>query len=120
MRVSGSILIATALIAAPRAALAGGACTALVDGSTLVIKCDDADNSVFVTQIAPAEFEVVGDDDTLINGVASAVVSGTITKIKLDLRGGADVAEVSEISITGKLSFLGGNGPNEFKLVDSS
>lgn len=117
---TGTIVIAAALIAAPREALSAGACTALVSGGILVIECDDEDNVLAIAESSPGVFEVEGDDGTLINGAESAELSGAITGIHLNLRGGEDVAEVSEIDISGTLKFLGGNGPNEFALLESA
>ncbi|MCI0589266.1 MAG: hypothetical protein L0323_20820 [Planctomycetes bacterium] len=111
--------VAAALLGAPPAALADGDCVVSVDDGVLIVEGDEADNNVSVIEIAPGVWEVVGNDGTTVNGLASDTFSDEIEDILVDLGDGDDLSDYSG-EIPGDLTVLGGAGRNEFLLFAST
>src|SRR6185369_13366303 len=85
-----------------------GSVRANVSGDKLTITGDDAPNAVQVIPgVGPDAFVVVGLEATVVNGALSATFSG-VKKLSIDVKGGADRVELTDVVLDGTLFMQGG------------
>jgi hypothetical protein len=109
------VLLAGALLAAGiDRAWALGSVRASVSGDKLTITGDDAPNAVQVIPgVGPDAFVVVGLEATLVNGALSTTVSG-VKKLSIEVKGGADRIELTDVLLDGTLLVNLGAGSDAF------
>ena len=91
-----------------------GSVRANVSGDKLTITGDDAPNAVQVIPgVGPDAFVVVGLEATLVNGALSATVSG-VKKLAMEMKGGADRVELTDVVLDGTLLVNLGPGSDVF------
>jgi hypothetical protein len=109
------------VLGTPSALRATGDVVAFVEDGVLVIEGDDGDDKLEVSETpepGSGSFLIVGIDGTLVNGLESDTVSGSIKDIVLDLGDGVNESEFSDIEIPGDFVVCGGEGFNEFEVKD--
>lgn len=91
-----------------------GSVRANVSGDKLTITGDDAPNAVQVIPgVGPDAFVVVGLEATLVNGALSATFSG-VKKLAIEVKGGADRVELTDVVLDGTLLVNLGAGSDVF------